>query len=239
MELAEGYATLGRGGVHHRVVLVGGSSADEAAKPAGGGILRTWSCLQVLQCLGELERTRRVYAPAVDFAPAWKTGTSSGHRDAWCCAVTPRRTVVVWLGNADGSGSDVLVGHDAAAPLALRILTMTDPSPGVPGFAPPPGFANATPVADIPATESTLTMLSPTDHQRILHDPALSNDQQRLALRARAGGADQQVWWFVDDQCIGSCASSEVLWWDPIIGTHEVRVVNADGRAATAHVEIR
>jgi penicillin-binding protein 1C len=287
MELAEGYATLARGGMHRTITLstpglplqpqaleqfapprsgrpegalfVGADNvplrgdryaaerhdvsqsapAAEAASPVGSSsILRPSSCLHALQCIANLDRTRNVFSPAVDFAPAWKTGTSSGHRDAWCAAVTPRRTVVVWLGNADGSGSDALVGQDAAAPLALRILSMADPSPHLPGFAPPAGFASA-PQSPETMQEVRLALVSPVDHQKILHDPSLPNDQQRLALRATAAPVAEQIWWFVDGQSIGSCQSSEVLWWDPVPGSHEIRVVNAAGRAAVAHIEVR
>jgi penicillin-binding protein 1C len=240
MELAEAYATLGRGGVHRSSTLIEESRAVSARSGAArpGSVLRPSSCLHALQCLANLDRTRSIFAPAVDLAPAWKTGTSSGHRDAWCAAVTPRRTVVVWLGNADGSGSDALVGQDAAAPLALRILAVADPPPNASGFAPPAGFASSSPPQKSPAAEASLSLISPVDHQKILHDPSLPSNQQRLALRATAAPAEEQIWWFIDGQSIGSCQSSEVLWWDPVAGPHEIRVVNASGRAATAHIEV-
>jgi penicillin-binding protein 1C len=53
---------------------------------------------------------------------AWKTGTSWGHRDAWTLAWTPRWTVGVWLGNFRGTASRALVGTEAAAPVAARIM---------------------------------------------------------------------------------------------------------------------
>jgi len=234
MELAAGYATLARGGVYRANAL-----AAEAASPVNArGILRASSCLMALQCIAGADRTRGVYSPAVDLNPAWKTGTSSGHRDAWCAAVTPRRTVVVWLGNADGSGSDALVGQDAAAPLALRILTIADRSTGGNGFAPPPGFLASVSPKKSGVESGELTMLSPVDHQRILIDPTLPANQQRLALRAKVNSEDDQIWWFVDGNCIGSCRAGEVLWWDPVVGSHEVRVVNAGGLAAAARVEV-
>jgi penicillin-binding protein 1C len=233
MELAEAYATLARGGAHRNSTL-----AAKAASPVkAGNILRASSCLQALQCIGDLDRTRRVYSSAVDLSPAWKTGTSSGHRDAWCAVVTPRRTVVVWLGNADGSGSDALVGQDAAAPLALRILTMADRVPGN-GFAPPPGFlTSASPKKTVNESDE-LTLISPADHQKILNDPSLPSDQQRVALRAKISSGDDQIWWFVDGNCLGSCHAGEVMWWDPTPGTHEIRVTNENGNAAISKITV-
>jgi penicillin-binding protein 1C len=53
---------------------------------------------------------------------AWKTGTSFGHRDAWTFAYTPEYTVGVWMGNFSGRPARALVGVEAAAPVATRIM---------------------------------------------------------------------------------------------------------------------
>ncbi|MBT1702735.1 penicillin-binding protein 1C [Chryseosolibacter indicus] len=53
---------------------------------------------------------------------AWKTGTSFGFRDGWAVGVTPRYTVGVWVGNADGEGRPGLTGTDAAAPVMFDIF---------------------------------------------------------------------------------------------------------------------
>ena len=52
----------------------------------------------------------------------WKTGTSYGHRDGWAIGVTPRYTVAVWAGNADGEGRPELTGIGAAAPVLFDVL---------------------------------------------------------------------------------------------------------------------
>ncbi len=53
---------------------------------------------------------------------AWKTGTSFGHKDAWAIGVTPRYTIGVWVGNADGEGIAELVGVKKAAPVLFDIF---------------------------------------------------------------------------------------------------------------------
>jgi len=53
---------------------------------------------------------------------AWKTGTSNGNRDAWCFVFSPDFTLGVWFGNKDGSRAASLVGMQAAAPAAGRIM---------------------------------------------------------------------------------------------------------------------
>ncbi|MCX7045779.1 MAG: penicillin-binding protein 1C [Candidatus Sumerlaeota bacterium] len=52
----------------------------------------------------------------------WKTGTSTGHHDAWTFVFNQRYVVGVWLGNSDGRSSLQLTGIRAAAPLAARIF---------------------------------------------------------------------------------------------------------------------
>lgn len=52
---------------------------------------------------------------------AWKTGTSFGFRDAWAIGITPRYTIGIWTGNADGEGRPGLIGVKAAAPLLFAV----------------------------------------------------------------------------------------------------------------------
>ena len=60
--------------------------------------------------------------PGTTIPAAWKTGTSSGSRDAWCAAFTPEYTVAVWIGNKDGSSIPGLTGLNFAAPCAGAVL---------------------------------------------------------------------------------------------------------------------
>ena len=69
----------------------------------------------------------------------WKTGTSSGCRDAWCAAFTPEYTVGVWLGNKDGSCIYGMTGHDHAAPVAGAIMQELYKHGGVPAPMPHAG----------------------------------------------------------------------------------------------------
>lgn len=61
---------------------------------------------------------------------AWKTGTSFGYRDAWAVGVTPKYTIGVWIGNADGEGRPGVIGLQAAAPVLFDVVRMlNDASP--------------------------------------------------------------------------------------------------------------
>jgi penicillin-binding protein 1C len=54
---------------------------------------------------------------------AWKTGTSYGHRDAWSIGYSAELTIGVWLGNFNGTGSPILIGSQAAAPILFALFT--------------------------------------------------------------------------------------------------------------------
>lgn len=60
---------------------------------------------------------------------AWKTGTSYGHRDAWAVGVSPKYTIGVWVGNADGEGKNGLVGVTKAGPVLFDVLNRLPESP--------------------------------------------------------------------------------------------------------------
>lgn len=53
---------------------------------------------------------------------AWKTGTSSGLKDAWAVGLMGDWLAGVWVGNFDGTPNRHLVGRDMAGPLLFSIL---------------------------------------------------------------------------------------------------------------------
>lgn len=53
---------------------------------------------------------------------AWKTGTSFGHRDAWCIGFNGKYLVGVWMGNENGEGRHDLTGIVRSAPLMFQIF---------------------------------------------------------------------------------------------------------------------
>ncbi len=53
---------------------------------------------------------------------AWKTGTSSGYRDAWTAGSFGPYVLVVWVGNFDNTSNPAFVGKDIAAPLFFALI---------------------------------------------------------------------------------------------------------------------
>lgn len=140
-DIAAMYATLGRvggGGDWGGGPGAGGPAApgrprllrDEAV-PNGGAV----APVSVGAAWLTLEALVEVVRPGADARwrffgggrrVGWKTGTSYGHRDAWAIGVTPRYTVGVWAGNADGEGRPELTGIGAAAPVLFDVLNRLD-----------------------------------------------------------------------------------------------------------------
>lgn len=54
---------------------------------------------------------------------AWKTGTSSGNRDAWAVGTTNEYTVGVWIGNAEGEGNPEIKSITTSAPVLFDIFS--------------------------------------------------------------------------------------------------------------------
>jgi penicillin-binding protein 1C len=221
LEVAQAYAALARGGVTQE----------------GGRSLKRESCDAVLGALASPQRTAAICEPAARLGVAWKTGTSSGNRDAWCAAVTRRRVVVVWVGDPRGGNGDAAFkGIDAAAPLALRILASIDPDGR--GWS-APAATNIAPIQPISpeSIPSRLSIVSPASGQRILIASDDSPERQCIRLRAKRSGAGADpLFWFIDGQPMEGVA--EETWWTPTPGRHLVKAVTQSGDAASVIVNV-
>lgn len=123
LELANAYACLARGGVWKAVHGTERGAAEEE-RAEGRRVFSEEASWLVADILSGEERAMDATGHRADVRLprwAWKTGTSSGLRDAWTVAWNPRWVVGVWLGNVDGAAGEKLVGRESAAPLAWRV----------------------------------------------------------------------------------------------------------------------
>ncbi len=248
LEIATAYAALARGGRCAEAIIFLPPAGTSAAQERPVHFLPPSACWQVLGALSDPERTSRVCREAAPTRAAWKTGTSSGHRDAWCAAVTPRHTVVVWVGNPAGEGSPALVGAEAAAPIALRLIAALEPDGNLPWtrVAPPQPIAEApTAVHALSAAAPGVTLVSPTSGQSFILDPTLPSARQRVLLHGVAGSDSvrksdaRSLWWFVDGQpLVATPNDGDRTWWQPTPGSHEIRVVDSAGHSASATIQV-
>lgn len=121
LEVAGAYATLARLGerVDLRFTLDTPPTPPQRVLPAG-------EAAAVIEALSDpAARVRLLQGRSpfdIGYPVAVKTGTSSGYRDAWTAGFTHERTVVVWVGNADGSPMREVTGGGGAGPLFADIL---------------------------------------------------------------------------------------------------------------------
>ncbi|MDE2653829.1 MAG: penicillin-binding protein 1C [Gemmatimonadota bacterium] len=102
------------------------SEPQRTAGPAGLSVGAAWLTLEALVEVVRPATDSRWRVLGDGHRVAWKTGTSYGHRDGWAVGVTPRYTVGVWAGNADGEGRPELTGIGTAAPVLFDIMGRLD-----------------------------------------------------------------------------------------------------------------
>lgn len=120
-ELAAAYRAVAAMGTWRPLLYrMGTDSADETR------LLRPDTCAALYAMLEQPfpheYDTAAAPSPAIRPRVCWKTGTSSGRRDAWAIVFNARYLVAVWMGNNSGAPAHALVGAHAALPLAARVF---------------------------------------------------------------------------------------------------------------------
>ncbi|MCX7013472.1 MAG: penicillin-binding protein 1C [Candidatus Sumerlaeota bacterium] len=120
-DLAGAYAMLANLGQCRPLAVL-----RDGERPAARPLLERGTCLELYDMLEqplpeELDRTD-VTAVGAPTRAAYKTGTSTGQRDAWAFVFNRQHVVGVWAGNNDARPSPSLVGARAALPLAARLF---------------------------------------------------------------------------------------------------------------------
>jgi penicillin-binding protein 1C len=145
-ELANAYACLARSGVWRPLRALEAAASrrapDDSEAAESRRIFSPGACWLIADTLSGDERARDAVGHVADVGLprfAWKTGTSSGFRDAWTVAWNPDYVVAVWCGHKSGRrGSDTLIGKRVAAPVAWEIIRRLYPAGGAPWYERPP-----------------------------------------------------------------------------------------------------
>lgn len=89
----------------------------------GKRLLSPEASFLILEMLKNTPRPDSIYFADKKTIPvAWKTGTSSGFRDAWTIGVVGPYVLAVWIGNFDNSPNHVFIGKNIAAPLFFEAI---------------------------------------------------------------------------------------------------------------------
>ena len=121
LDLVNGYATLGRDGVWQRPRLF----MDDPVTTAD--VVDRNVCAAINDVLSSHRRRPRgaeLLSPDQAAWFMWKTGTSSGRRDAWAVGHNRRFAIGVWVGRFSGAGSPEFVGAQVAEPLLARLFQL-------------------------------------------------------------------------------------------------------------------
>lgn len=142
LELANGYATLARGGEWRSVHTLLGEPGGETRR-----VLSREACYLVTSILSDNEARMPAFglhSPLLEPFPfAAKTGTTKDYRDNWAVGYTPEWTIAVWAGNFNGDPMRHVSGITGAAPIlhdAAMIVEKRYPSTG---FLRPVGIQEA------------------------------------------------------------------------------------------------
>jgi penicillin-binding protein 1C len=192
---------------------------------------------------------------------AFKTGTSYGFRDAWAAGYSGAYTVVVWVGQADGTPRPGAFGRETALPILLK---MFDRLPGELATRPQPpadtllvarnadlppalrhfrGQAARMAAASGAPSRATTNVIAPTSKPpRILYPPSaavidLNADDAIVPLQADGGSG--RLRWLIDGKPLPLDRFAKDQTWRPDgPGVTRITVIDSEGRSASAQVRI-
>lgn len=260
LDLANAYAALARGGEWKPLRW-----REDAPAAKGRHVISPEAAWLVSEILSGPERALDATGHAADVRMpriAWKTGTSSGFRDAWTVAWNPRYVVAVWIGNPDGAASPQLVGKRVATPIAWNVFRQLLPANEAPWYPQPEGLATrdicmesgdvAAPACERVGSDYYLSGVTPyvTCAQKHTHamveppNPKISSPANASVFRiAGANETRQQLvltanadnHWFVDQAYAGK---GRTIPWRFTRGRHEIVLSDNRGRSDRVSVTI-
>jgi penicillin-binding protein 1C len=168
---------------------------------------------------------------------AYKTGTSYGFRDAWAAGFSPRHTVVVWVGRADGTPRPGTLGRDAAAPLLFKLFDLL-PETGTRFDESATGKQQAPVNLRRFEAAKEPRILFPENGAVIALQPGDAGAFRPLPLKAEGGSLPRR--WLVNGVPVTADALRNTVYWQPD-GEGFVRIVVLDGddRSATAVIRLK
>ena len=164
---------------------------------------------------------------------AFKTGTSYGFRDAVAAGVVGGHVIIVWTGRADGGARGGLTGRDAALPLLLDVADVID----APAIAPRPIAPKAAPGAlqRLQQASEGPRLIFPPDGATVQVD-RVGPDSRGLVM---AAGGEDLTWYVAGQPLSADPVSGKVIWRPAAPGFYRLKVVDGEGRAASARVRIK
>jgi penicillin-binding protein 1A len=103
LEMADAYATLASGGIHHKPIAITkvrfpDGKSDDFSKPKGDRVMTDGQAMEVTKVLKMNVQSGTGVNANYGCPAAGKTGTTDNFTDAWFVGYEPRLTAAVWVG---------------------------------------------------------------------------------------------------------------------------------------------
>ncbi len=156
---------------------------------------------------------------------AWKTGTSWGGRDAWALGFDSRNVVAVWIGRPDGTSLPGATGTSMALPQLARVFDLLPKAPRT--------------VMSTDETRRPAVTVS-ADALHLLFPPPGAVLSADGPVTIRVMGGRRPLTFMVDGAPLPTDrVRREVAWQPSGPGFYRVTVLDADGMAVRAGVQVR
>jgi penicillin-binding protein 1C len=226
LELTNAYACLGRGGRYTKARLF----IDE--ETVGRQAVNANVCRAIDDILSSRGRRPNGMAGLVpEEVPwfMWKTGTSSGRRDAWAVGHNQRWAVGVWVGRFRGTGRFEYVGSQAAEPLLAGLFAL--PSLRVDVAPSPHDPIVVTRPLPVPSgIREELQIVSPADGDVFV--------SQGGAVPVRpVANRDERLTWFLNGRLLTLRSPAESVGLEA--GRYTLLCVDDAGRSCAAGFEVQ
>ncbi|TYB82580.1 penicillin-binding protein 1C [Maritimibacter fusiformis] len=233
-DLTRLYAGLANGG--GAVGLRYRAGLDEAAAPRIVSPEAAWQVGHILAGMPPPPNAPRARL-------AYKTGTSYGHRDTWAVGFDGRHVVTVWMGRPDGTPVPGAFGADMAAPILFEVFSRVKPA--LDPLPPPPPATLMLSTAALPAPLRAFrprgAVFGPAEGNPSLAFPPdgalIETGGGPLVVKIRDGKPPFTLLANGAPVLVGSHLRESHISLMP--GHVSLAVIDAEGRAARAQVEIR
>lgn len=225
LDLTNAYATIGREGIFRKPKLF-----PEAPSPSHRALSRITS----RTLTGILSTHHRTPSGQESTLPEsrpwfmWKTGTSSGRRDAWAVGHNGRFAIGVWAGRFSGAGHPAFVGRTAAEPLLAKLFSLKPLRVNVAPTAPPKIHVTK-PLQPEKSNSRGPRIVSPGDGAEFLRIGSLAT----VPVETRSA---EEATWFLNQKPVAFAQTPSLQLGQ---GRYELRCVSGDGQTDAVHFVVR
>jgi penicillin-binding protein 1C len=225
LDLTNAYATLARRGIRRQPRLFADDPGD------GVRVFKPQVCASISDILSS---RRRSPATMNDGSARslpwfmWKTGTSSGRRDAWAVGHNQRFAVGVWVGRFRGAGRLEYVGAEAAEPLLCELFDL--PQLRTTSDPPEPAPIRVTKPLGLPKeVAENLRITTPSN------DETFIASGEAVIVHASANH-DEGNQWFLNGKLEGGGKTRRLTL---LPGVYELRCVSRQGSSSTVRFSVQ